>query len=178
MLAVAEWSCERLIGSVRRECLDHVMVLSERYLRHQLANDVTCYNGAHASCARQGCSAPQAGTNNRAYRINLLARRSPSSASSGGTIGRHRGATGVSAAALKSASSSSLSAMWRSAAATSGLFVSAAHEPGFCRPGSDLLWHCYGIQTMATVARPSSAAFATKDRSYGGLAPLVTRPSR
>jgi hypothetical protein len=128
MLAVAEWSCERLIGSVRRECLDHVMVLSERYLRHQLANDVTCYNGAHASCARQGCSAPQAGTNNRAYRINLLARRSPSSASSGGTIGRHRGATGVSAAALKSASSSSLSAMWRSAAATSGLFVSAAHD--------------------------------------------------
>ena len=30
---------ERLIGSIRRECLDHVIVFSERHLRHILRFD-------------------------------------------------------------------------------------------------------------------------------------------
>ena len=37
---------ERLIGSVRRECLDHVVVLSERHLRHLLLSYMKYYNGA------------------------------------------------------------------------------------------------------------------------------------
>jgi transposase InsO family protein len=37
---------ERLIGSVRRECLDHVVVFSERHLRHLLLCYMKYCNGA------------------------------------------------------------------------------------------------------------------------------------
>ena len=36
---------ERLIGSIRRECLDHVLVLGERHVRHLLVNYQAYYNG-------------------------------------------------------------------------------------------------------------------------------------
>jgi transposase InsO family protein len=36
---------ERLIGSIRRECLDHVIVFSERHLRHLLLCYMKYYNG-------------------------------------------------------------------------------------------------------------------------------------
>ena len=35
---------ERVIGSIRRECLDHVMILSETHLRQLLRGYVTYYN--------------------------------------------------------------------------------------------------------------------------------------
>jgi putative transposase len=35
---------ERLIGSIRRECLDHVVVLSERHLRRVLAAYIAYYH--------------------------------------------------------------------------------------------------------------------------------------
>jgi transposase InsO family protein len=37
---------KRLIGSIRRECLDHVVVSGERYLRHLLRSHMHYYNGA------------------------------------------------------------------------------------------------------------------------------------
>ena len=37
---------ERLIGSIRREVLDHVVVLGERHLRHLLLSYMTYYNEA------------------------------------------------------------------------------------------------------------------------------------
>jgi transposase InsO family protein len=37
---------ERLIGSIRRECLDHVVIFGERHLRHLLLSYMTYYNGA------------------------------------------------------------------------------------------------------------------------------------
>jgi transposase InsO family protein len=42
---------ERLIGSIRRECLDHVVVLGEAHLRQLLANYATYYNAAHTHLA-------------------------------------------------------------------------------------------------------------------------------
>jgi transposase InsO family protein len=35
---------ERLIGSIRRECLDHVVVFGERHLRHVLLLYMNYYN--------------------------------------------------------------------------------------------------------------------------------------
>jgi len=37
---------ERLIGSIRRECLDHVVVFGERHLRHVLLSYMQYYNDA------------------------------------------------------------------------------------------------------------------------------------
>ena len=37
---------ERLIGSIRREVLDHVVVIGERHLRHLLLSYMTYYNEA------------------------------------------------------------------------------------------------------------------------------------
>jgi len=42
---------ERLIGSIRRECLDHVIILGERHLRHLLTAYVTYYHRARAHLA-------------------------------------------------------------------------------------------------------------------------------
>ena len=43
--------CERLIGSIRRECLDHVVIFGERHLRHVLLSYQEYYNGARTHLA-------------------------------------------------------------------------------------------------------------------------------
>ena len=35
---------ERLIGSIRRECVDHIIILGERHLRHVLLSYMKYYN--------------------------------------------------------------------------------------------------------------------------------------
>jgi putative transposase len=39
-------TCERFLGSVRRECLDHVLVLGEPHLRRILCEYTTYFNTA------------------------------------------------------------------------------------------------------------------------------------
>jgi hypothetical protein len=39
-------TCERFLGSVRRECLDHVIILGEGHLRSILAEYVAYFDGA------------------------------------------------------------------------------------------------------------------------------------
>src|SRR2546422_264245 len=41
---------ERVIGSIRRECLNHVVVLSERHLREILSKYVDYYNRISRRC--------------------------------------------------------------------------------------------------------------------------------
>ena len=43
-LALAEWVCRTVIGSIRRECADHFIVLGEAYLRHILRPYARYYN--------------------------------------------------------------------------------------------------------------------------------------
>ena len=38
--------CERFLGSVRRECLDHIVILSEAHLRHVLGEYARSYFNA------------------------------------------------------------------------------------------------------------------------------------
>jgi putative transposase len=42
---------ERLIGSVRRECLDHVIILSQKHLRRVLEPYISYYHGARTHLA-------------------------------------------------------------------------------------------------------------------------------
>ena len=42
---------ERVIGSIRRECLDHVIVFGERHLRHVLRSYQQYYNGTRTHLA-------------------------------------------------------------------------------------------------------------------------------
>jgi hypothetical protein len=44
-------SAERLIGSIRRECLDHVIVFGERHLRQLLRSYQQYYNGSRTHLA-------------------------------------------------------------------------------------------------------------------------------
>jgi hypothetical protein len=42
---------ERVIGSIRRECLDHVIVFNERHLRQILRNYFAYYHGSRTHLA-------------------------------------------------------------------------------------------------------------------------------
>jgi len=43
-VALANGFCERIIGTIRRDCLDHVIVLNERHLRRVLKEYLTYYH--------------------------------------------------------------------------------------------------------------------------------------
>ena len=81
---------ERLIGSIRRECLDHVVVFGEGHLRHLLAKYCAYYNGARTHLALDKDSPLHRPLQQWAYRISPVARRSSSSVRSDRIIGRYR----------------------------------------------------------------------------------------
>ncbi|HIG31264.1 MAG TPA: hypothetical protein EYQ50_27045 [Verrucomicrobiales bacterium] len=39
-------NCERIIGSIRRDCLDHVIIINENHLRKMLYSYLEYYNYA------------------------------------------------------------------------------------------------------------------------------------
>jgi hypothetical protein len=50
---MAERMWERLIGSIRRDCLDHVVLFGERHLRHLLKSYQKYYNEARTHLSLQ-----------------------------------------------------------------------------------------------------------------------------
>ena len=73
---------ERLIGSIRRECLDHIVVLNERHLRRVLAAYVASYHRARTHLALQKDTPvprPVQTARHRSRRGPVPSRRPPSS---------------------------------------------------------------------------------------------------
>ena len=71
---------ERIIGSIRRDCLDHVIIFNETHLRRVLSCYFRYYHGledpedvAHASCPRP---LPPAGTRSRSPALRATTQRS------------------------------------------------------------------------------------------------------
>jgi len=57
-------TCERFLGSVRRECLDHLLILGERHLRRMLSEYVAYFNRArpHQGLSQRIPDPPAGGT--------------------------------------------------------------------------------------------------------------------
>src|SRR6266498_1445431 len=57
-------TCERFLGSVRRECLDHLLILGERHLRRILGEYVAYFNRArpHQGLEQRIPDPPEGGT--------------------------------------------------------------------------------------------------------------------
>jgi hypothetical protein len=73
---------ERLIGSIRRECLDHVIVIGERHVRRILISYLPYYHGArtHHSLEKDAPTPPACARGERRTRDRLpRSRRTPSS---------------------------------------------------------------------------------------------------
>ena len=70
---------ERLIGSIRRECVDHVIALGEQHLREVLKSYASYYNTArtHRSLAK-GCATHAPSSADRTHRVACPGRRSAS----------------------------------------------------------------------------------------------------
>src|ERR1700737_1133096 len=83
---------ERLIGSIRRECLDHIVVFGERHLRHVLLSYMDYYNGTRTHLALNKDAPISRGR--RGSGTHSLPSRPGGTASpicSGLICGRHRG---------------------------------------------------------------------------------------
>jgi transposase InsO family protein len=79
---------ERLIGSIRRECLDHVLVMGEAHLRRILSHAADYYNRVRTHLARQGRpSWPQSASSGS---LQLSHSSADSITISDGLNGRHR----------------------------------------------------------------------------------------
>ena len=72
--------CERAIGSIRRECLDHVVVFGERHLRHLLRSYAAHYNAARTHpFSQQGRAVAANNTCRWSHFAHAISWRTPSS---------------------------------------------------------------------------------------------------
>ena len=82
--------CERAIGSIRRECLDHVVVFDERHLRHLLRSYATYYNEARTQFGQQGRAVAANSTCRWSHFAYAISRRTSSSVRASLNSDRHR----------------------------------------------------------------------------------------
>src|SRR6266540_1981837 len=68
---------DRLIGSIRRDCLDHVVVFGERHLRHLLNSYQKYYNEARTHLTAQGRADPAGRSDCRAHAGDASSGRTP-----------------------------------------------------------------------------------------------------
>ncbi len=66
---------ERLIGSIRRECVDHVIALGEQHLRQGLKSYANYYNTARTHLIGQGCACVAPRSAGRTLRVPCHGRR-------------------------------------------------------------------------------------------------------
>ena len=69
----------RTVLSIRRECLDHVVVFGERHLRHILLSYMEYYNGVDTSRFEQRCAGIAGSSSCRPYSPETISRRTPPS---------------------------------------------------------------------------------------------------
>ena len=69
---------DRLIGSIRRECLDHIVVFGEAHLRRILRSDALLQQHQDPSITGQGCAGFSPGSADREHQIVLDPGRTPS----------------------------------------------------------------------------------------------------
>jgi transposase InsO family protein len=81
---------ERLIGSIRRECLDHIIVLGEEHLRRTLKNYAAYYNGVRTSVFAKGCPGLSSGSAIRRHKFARHLGRTSSSIRSDLVFGTHK----------------------------------------------------------------------------------------
>src|SRR4029079_17652038 len=86
---------ERLIGSIRRECLGHGVVFGERHLRHVLLSYMNYYNETRTHLSLEK-DAPLYGSESRAYSSPSNPGRAASSIYSDLVYDRHRGKFAIS----------------------------------------------------------------------------------
>ncbi len=80
---------ERLIGSIRRECLDHVVVFGERHLRHLLLSYMAFRNGSTVSSPSHRLLPSAAFSTGTAFHDGFCQRRRSLASVRGQRLGRH-----------------------------------------------------------------------------------------
>jgi integrase-like protein len=68
---------ERLIGSIRRECVGHVIVLDEAHLRRILRSYARYYNNIRTHRSLDGCAGLSSGSTDRGHHVVPHPRRTP-----------------------------------------------------------------------------------------------------
>ena len=173
---------ERLIGSIRRECIDHVMVLGEAHLRRIMSIYASYYNQARTHLAL-GKDAPIWPFGRAIWPDHRRAygRRPPSSLRTNLIFGRHRysdsrkvGHFGNTHRSMRTVvNTPSFSGEDRGAMSEKfqAMQRSSSSAPGWWAPASPIIWRRWAAVMWCCWSAPRSAAAPV------GMRPAIWRPT-